>query len=156
MFNDPYHKIDRQNLVILNTAKLCGLFNPIWTGSNMRVTRNRTVHRCLNFLVVIGSLILTGCGGGVTTGVGNGGDIFDSTCQISDPGFPFCGGDWVRCRDQAQLLYNVFHEMCPAGWTVVPDDVPFPPLACTNPQGHTFNVAADQCPAGWKKFTITF
>ena len=81
--------------------------------------------------------------------------VFDSDCRIQDPNFPFCGAQFVRCRNQDQTLYQVFDQACPAGWTVVPDDVPFPGLACTSPDGVTFNVASDQCPPGWTQFTLT-
>lgn len=107
----------------------------------------------LRFLVlvpVIGLSAVMGCGGGTS----GGGDSFAGSCRISDPDFPFCGDDWVRCRNQDETLYQVFDQACPAGWTVVPDDVAFPGLACTNPEGQTFNVDAEQCPPGWTRFTI--
>ena len=99
-------------------------------------------------------LLTYGCGGDGTSS--GGGNIFSNECSISDPDFPFCGGDWIRCRNQDQTLYQVFDKVCPTGWTVVPEDVVFPNLACTNPEGQTFNVDAQQCPPGWKEFTFTF
>lgn len=112
-----------------------------------------TGHKLL-ISAAIGISMATGCGGGGTSsGVGN---IFDNDCRISDPGFPFCGGDWVRCRDQDEVLYQVYKQVCPAGWTVVPDDVAFPNRACTNPGGQTFNVDAERCPPGWTQFTFSF
>lgn len=80
--------------------------------------------------------------------------MFDDHCGISDPGFPFCGDNWVRCTNQDRTLYQVYDKMCPEGWTPIPDNVPFPGLACTDPQGRTFNVDADQCPQGWTEFTL--
>ena len=109
-------------------------------------------HKLLIVVSLVGLTVATGCGGGDTS---SGGDIFSDGCEISDPAFPFCGGNWVRCRNQDQTLYQVFDTACPAGWTVVPEDVAFPNLACTNPQGQTFNVDADQCPRGWREFTLT-
>ncbi len=111
------------------------------------------LRRILTLLPVIGLLLVSGCGGGGTSG---GANIFVGDCRISDPNFPFCGGNWVRCRNQDMTLYQVYDGACPAGWTIVPDAISFPMLACTNPEGQTFNVDADQCPAGWTKFTITF
>jgi len=106
---------------------------------------------------VVAVFAASGCGGGTSSGVSvNDGNIFDADCRISDPGFPFCGGDWLRCRNQDQTLYQVYKSSCPSGWTVVPDEVMFPGLACTNPDGQTFNVDADQCPPGWTPFTINF
>lgn len=95
-----------------------------------------------------------GCGDGGTPSSAD--DMFSDECRISDPDFPFCGAHIVRCRNHDETLYQVFDDDCPAGWTVVPDDVAFPDLACTNPEGLTFNVDADQCPPGWKEFTIDF
>ena len=122
--------------------------------------KNIAKHRCalnkLRILVpVIGLSMATGCGGGGGTFSG-GGNLFGGECRISDPNFPFCGGDWVRCRNQDETLYQVFDKVCPAGWTVVPEGVAFPNLACTNPEGQTFNVDAEQCPPGWTNFTFTF
>ncbi len=99
-------------------------------------------------------LLTYGCGGGGTSS--GGGNIFSNGCSISDPDFPFCGGDSVRCRNQDQTLYQVFDKVCPSGWTVVPEGVAFPSLACTNPEGQTFNVDAQQCPPGWTDFMFTF
>ena len=79
-----------------------------------------------------------GCGGGTSSG---GDGIFNNNCRISDPDFPFCGADIVPCRNEDQTLYQVFDKVCPVGWTLVPDDVDFPPLACTNPEG----VTSDPC-----------
>lgn len=100
---------------------------------------------------IIGIFVSPGCGGGTS-----GGANTFSDCRISDPNFPFCGDNWVRCRNQDQTLYQVYDETCPVGWTVVPEGVAFPMLACTNPEGQTFNVDADQCPLGWTKFMINF
>ncbi|MDH3688799.1 MAG: hypothetical protein OEU36_04875 [Gammaproteobacteria bacterium] len=105
-------------------------------------------HSVLLLLVV-----LIGCGDGGTSS--GGGNIFSDGCNISDPGFPFCGAGFVRCTNQDETLYQVFDQVCPVGWTVVPDNVAFPDLACTNPQGQTFNVDADQCPPGWTEFKLT-
>ena len=101
--------------------------------------------------------LVSSCGGnGSSSGASSegDGDLFSDSCGISDPGFPFCGGNWVRCRNQDKTLYQVYQNTCPAGWTIVPDGVAFPNLACTNPQGRTFNVDGDQCPPGWTEFTI--
>lgn len=114
-------------------------------------------NKLLILVPIIGLSLLTNCGGGSTSSGGDifsDDDIFADGCGISDPGFPFCGGNWVRCRDQDQILYQVFDKVCPTGWTIVPEDVPFPDLACTHPEGRTFNVDADQCPPGWTEFTI--
>ena len=110
--------------------------------------------RILIFVPLIGLSLATGCGSGGTPS--NAGDIFSDECRISDPDFPFCGANIVRCRNHDETLYQVFDEVCPPGWTVVPDNVAFPDLACTNPEGKTFNVDAEQCPPGWKEFTISF
>jgi len=106
-------------------------------------------RKSLLLVSVIGLAGLTGCGDG---GTSTGGGIFSGGCDLTDPDFPFCGADLVRCRNQDQRLYQVFDGVCPASWTVVPDDVAFPNLACTNPEGQTFNVDADQCPPGWTEF----
>lgn len=107
------------------------------------------------FLIFISMTVLsmtTGCGGGSTSsGVIN---TFRDECRVSNPDFPFCGADIVRCRTQDEMLYQVFEGTCPSGWTIVPDDIAFPGLACTNPEGDTFNVDADRCPAGWTQFTL--
>jgi hypothetical protein len=115
------------------------------------------------FLILIPLVALfsmtTGCGGGSSSGAGiadNNTNIFDPTCGVSDPDFPFCGRNLVGCRNQDQILYDLFEDACPPGWTVVPEDVPWPELACRNPQGRTFQVDADECPPGWTEFTISF
>ncbi len=100
---------------------------------------------------VIGLSVATACGGGTSSG---GGNIFSNECGITDPNFPFCGGEWVRCRSQDETLYQVFDRECPLTWTRVPEDVAFPNLACTDPEGQTFNVDAERCPPGWREFTI--
>jgi len=107
-----------------------------------------------HFLVVCICFVLMACGGGGTSS--GGGDIFSGGCALSDPKFPFCGVEFVRCRNQDGTLYKAFDQVCPSGWTVVPENVAFPDLVCTNPQGQTFNVDADQCPPGWTEFTFTF
>lgn len=113
-----------------------------------------TVHKLFILVSIFGLSMATGCGGGGTSS--GSGNIFSNECSISNPDFPFCGGDWVRCRDQDDTLYQVFDKMCPPRWTVVPEGVAFPNLACTNPEGQTFNVDAEQCPPGWTEFTISF
>jgi len=114
----------------------------------------RSTLRILFFVLLISLTLTTGCGSGGTPS--NVGDIFSDECRISDPDFPFCGANVVRCRNHDETLYQVFDEVCPPGWTVVPDNVAFPDLACTNPEGQTFNVDAEQCPPGWEEFTISF
>ena len=117
----------------------------------LNIAKYLSPHNLLLLVTFIGLPVVTSCGGGSTS---SDGDIFNDGCGISDPGFPFCGGDWVRCRNQDQTLYQVFDKVCPTGWTIVPEDVAFPNLACTNPEGQTFNVDADQCPPGWTEFTL--
>ncbi len=119
------------------------------------VTKQRLAFNKLRILVpIIGLSMATGCGGGGTSS--GGGNLFSDECRISDPGFPFCGGDWVRCRNQDETLYQVFDKVCPSGWAVVSEGVAFPDLACTNPEGQTFNVDAGECPPGWTDFMFTF
>jgi len=118
-----------------------------------RCHARRKALRILIFVPLIGLSLTTGCGGGGTPS--SVGDIFSDECRISDPDFPFCGENIVRCRNHDETLYQVYDEVCPPGWTVVPDDVAFPDLACTNPEGQTFNVDAEQCPPGWEEFTIS-
>lgn len=126
------------------------------TTSNGR--RPLALHNLIIPLVVLAA-VTTGCGGGSSSGAGtadNSTSIFDPTCSVSDPGFPFCGRDLVGCRDENQILYELFEDACPTGWTVVPEGVPWPELACRDPQGQTFQVDADECPPGWTEFTISF
>ena len=110
------------------------------------------VRKLLILVPIIGLSVATGCGGGTSSGSGN---LFGNDCRISDPDFPFCGGNWVRCSNQDETLYQVYDGVCPPGWTVVPENVAFPDLACTSPEGQTFNVDADECPPGWMEFTLT-
>ena len=124
----------------------------------MIACENRSdVYKFLIFFFVIGIFAIAGCGGGGGTSTGGGtfdGDLFDGACEISEPDFPFCGQNPVRCSNGDQTLYQIFDQTCPSGWSVVPDDVAFPGLACTSPEGQTFNVDADQCPPGWTEFTL--
>ena len=123
------------------------------------------IHKLLVLVPVIGLSLAAGCGGGGTSSGGdsssgagiaaNNTNIFDPTCGVSDPDFPFCGRNLVGCRNQNQILYDLFEDACPPGWTVVPEGVPWPELACRNLQGRTFQVDADQCPPGWTEFTLT-
>ena len=116
------------------------------------------IHKLFISVLVIGLSLAAGCGGGSSSGAGiedNNTSIFDPTCGVSDPDFPFCGRDLVGCRNQNQILYDLFEDACPPGWTVVPEGVAWPELACRNPQGRTFQVDADQCPPGWTEFTLT-
>lgn len=120
---------------------------------NSHGERQSGVCRQIILASILSLAAACGGGGGGTTSTG-GGDLFNNDCRISDPNFPFCGADIVRCRNPDQTLYQIFDGVCPSGWTIVPDDVSFPPLACTNPEGVTFNVDAEQCPPGWTEFTL--
>jgi len=121
--------------------------------------RSPALHKLLILIPLVALFSMTtGCGGGSSSGTGTVADdtnIFDPTCGVSDPDFPFCGRNLVGCRDQNQILYDLFEDACPPGWTVVPEGVPWPELACRDPQGRTFQVDADQCPEGWSEFTLT-
>lgn len=121
------------------------------TGRLPKKHVRRSVLGVLILFSLVGLSTAGGCGGGTPSGAD---DIFSDECRISDPDFPFCGLNIVRCRNHDETLYQVFDEVCPPGWTVVPDDVPFPELACTNPEGQTYNVDAEKCPPGWERFTI--
>ena len=107
----------------------------------------------------MGLSMATGCGGGSSSSGGGtasrDNNLFNNECSLSDPNFPFCGTNIVGCRNQDETLYDIFDAVCPLGWTRVPADVPFPDLACTNPEGETFQVDAEQCPPGWAEFTLT-
>ncbi len=123
-------------------------------------TRRSVSRTPLILIAVIGFAMATGCGGGSSSsggGMSIGDDnLFSDDCRVSDPDFPFCGKDFVGCRNQDETLYDLFNEVCPPGWTIVPEDVAWPDLACRNPEGETFQVDADECPPGWTEFTIDF